>query len=304
MKIYLDFAFLENFFLNPDDSDTHYRLKRLLCSAQSPAELIVNFDFEEVYQNPEKKVIFRQIANRFPVSNLTFSSSIGTAGFHETSTPTFLFMDSMEADVSKFGCFSLKSSNLRQADALLYWEGYRIIRKNTDWSVFSNHKMPCNSLIITDNYLFLNDKSFESTLSILFSLMPDELAIDFDLTIIGFSAKDFKHLAEQATKLLQILNKRYAYKINLSIIREDHHGRYIHTNYARFFCKKGFGLFLNGRLKPSDETTLEYSPITEFGRQTSVFEVRTDELEKCRKILKTERMPDKQFGSKKNRLLA
>jgi hypothetical protein len=304
MKIYLDFAFLENFFLNPDDSDTHYRLKRLLCSAQSPAELIVNFDFEEAYKNPEKKVIFRQIANRFPVSNLTFSDKVATPEFYETSTSALLFMDSMEEDTSKFGCFSLKSANLKKADVLLYGEGYRINRKNTDWSVFSNYKMPCNSLIITDNYLFLNDKNFESTLSILFSLMPDELTIDFDLTIIGFAAKDFKRLAEQAERLLNFLNKKYPYKVNLSIVRDDHHGRYIHTNYARFQSEKGFGLFQNNRIKASDETTLEYSPITEFGRQTNVFEVRTDELEKCRKILKTERIPDKQFGTTKNRLLA
>jgi hypothetical protein len=81
MKIYLDFAFLENFFLNPDDSDMYYLLKRLLCSAQSPAKLVVNFDFEEAYQNPEKKVIFRQIINRFPVSNLTFSDKVTTADF-------------------------------------------------------------------------------------------------------------------------------------------------------------------------------------------------------------------------------
>jgi hypothetical protein len=303
MKIYLDFAFLENFFLNPDDSDTYYLLKRLLCSAQSPAKLVVNFDFEEAYQNPEKKVIFRQIINRFPVSNLTFSNKVTNPEFYETSTPTFLFMDGVAENVSQFGCFSLKSTNLEKADVLLHGERYRIKRKDNNWAKLANHKLPCNALIMTDNYLFHNDKTFESTLSILFNLMPSELAMDFDLTIIGYAPKDFKPITSQAERLLKILQEKYPYKINLSIVRENHHGRYIHTNYGRFQSEKGFGLFQNEKLKPADETTLEYSPITEFGLYTTVFEVREDELEKCRKYCIVERVPDKQFGSKKNRLL-
>ncbi len=303
MKIYLDFDFLENFFLNPDDSDTYFLLKRLLCSAQSPAELVVNFDFEEAYQNPEKKVIFRQIASKFPISNLSFTSNITTISFYETSISMLFLMNDLSDNVSEYGCVKINSNQLEKASSLLFPEKYRVDQGQTDWFFLKSCQLPCNALIVTDNYLFANDKALENTKAILLALMPKTLSIDFDLTIIGYAAKDFKTLKSQADELTTFLNSKFHYKVNLTIIREDHHARLLQTNYGRFHSEKGFGLFQNRRIKRNDETTIEFNPVTEFGQSSSVNEVRKAELLKCKKILQTDRMPDKQFGSKKNRLL-
>ncbi|MCU0327033.1 MAG: hypothetical protein MUF45_17650 [Spirosomaceae bacterium] len=304
MKIYLDLEFLEDFLLANDDSDRYSRLKRLLCSTESPAEIFVNFDFEEAYKDPEKRVLFRQIANKLPLSDSEIIEKANNSAFHECATPHLFFMNSDKLSVDVFGCFSLKSQELEKADLLVYPEKYRVDGSRKNWSFISSCKLPCNSLILTDNYLFSNDETYENIFSILVALMPQKLSIDFDLTLIGFDAKkSFKSIKEQSDKILSQLKTHFSYNINLTIVREDHHGRYINTNYTRFQSEKGFGLFKNSKIKPSDETTIEYSSVTEFGRQTSVYEIRKKELEKCKSICRTERTSDKVIGTRKNRLL-
>ena len=306
MKIYLDLAFLEDFFLSYDDSDRHSRLKRLLYSSESPAQLIINFDFEEIYKDHEKRVLFRQIAQKVDVANtdLEILMKADTSSFHETKTTNLFFMNSTSLNTERFGCFSMTSSQLEKIDLLIFPEKFRVDSKRRDWSFLSPYKLPCNSLILTDNYLFSNDETYENIYSILKALMPSNLEIDFDLTIIGYDAKkSYKSIEEQSIKIMTKLKTDYSYNINLTIIREDHHGRYIHTNNTRFFVEKGFGLFKYNRIKPSDETTIEFSSVAEFGRYTSTYEIRNDELEKCKKICQVERMPENLIGNRKNRLL-
>ena len=304
MKIYLDLPFLEDFLLTNDDSDRHYRLKRLLCSTESPAELFVDFDFEEAYKDPEKRALFRQITKRLPRSDLQIIDKANQATFHESATPNLFFMNSENLSVTKFGCFHLQSQSLEKANALIYPEKYRVDSTLKDWSFMNSCNLPCNSLILTDNYLFSNDETYENTFSILVALMPQKLSIDFDLTLIGYDAKkSFKSIQEQSVKILSQLKKHFSYHINLTIVREDHHGRYINTNYTRFQSEKGFGLFKNNKIKSADETTIEFSSIGEFGRESSTYKIRNEELKKCRSICRVERGNDRVIGTRKNRLL-
>jgi hypothetical protein len=79
--------------------------------------------------------------------------------------------------------------------------------------------------------------------------------------------------------------------------------RSIHTNYTRFWSDQGFILFKNNSLINGKETTVEFSSIGEFGRESCTYKIRDDELKKCKKICQVERMPDKLIGTRKNRLL-
>lgn len=159
----------------------------------------------------------------------------------------------------------------------------------------------CNSIIITDNYLFSNDLQLENTFSILENLMPDRLSIDFHLTIIGFdSKKHFKSIHDSYKVLLAKL-ATFPSPVQLTIIREDHHGRLIHTNYTRFLTEKGFALFSNGKIKRNDETTLSVGSIFSFTTNSSL--ARKVEIAVCERINRTDRMPDKVAGSRVNRLL-
>lgn len=302
MKIYLDLAFLEDFFLANDDSDRHSRLKRLLCSAESPAQLIVNFDFEEIYKDPEKRILFRQIVNKLPTSDLEIIDKANTVSFHETKEPNLFFMNAESLKTERFGCFRMTSNQLEKGDLLLYPEKYSVDNTRKNWSFLSFCQLPCNSLILTDNYLNSSEETYENIFSILTTLMPLNLEITFDLTIIG-DKNNFKSIKEQYDQIIIKLKNVFSYEINLTIIRENHHMRSIQTNYTRIWSDQGFVLFKNNRIINGKETTAEFSSVGEFGRETSTYKTRNNELEKCKKIIRVERMPDKVIGSRKNRLI-
>jgi len=301
MKIILDFEFLESFFLREDDSERYFYLTRLLTSASSPSEIIVNFDFEEAYRDPAKRPIFRKIAQKMPLSDLDVLKKAQSSEFHETNEANLFFVENKNIDFEQYGCFSMNSDNLEKADNLLQADDVRIDSHHRDWSFLKKYKIPCNSIIITDNYLFSNDIRLENTISILKNLMPTRLSINFHLTIIGFDpTKHFKNISDSYNDLVEKLSD-FPYPIKLTIIREDHHGRLIHTNYTRFLTEKGFALFSNGRIKRSDETTLSVASVFSFTTNSSL--ARNAEIDVCKRINRTNRMPDKLAGSRVNRLL-
>lgn len=306
MKIFLDYAFLENFFLSENQSENYFYLKRILSDVKNRFELIVDFDLEEAYQNPEKRAIVRQITAKQPLTNGEFIEQAQAKAFHETGEPKLFFIDSLPLPITeRFGCFVTNSKEIDKISVLFHTEDFRIDRNSFDWSMLKRVKHPCNSIIITDNYLLQNDLTEENTLSLLISLMPDSLESDFPfhLTIIGYSSKDFKEVAKQHASILAKLQAKFSYKINLSIIRADYHGRYIFTNYYRIQSEKGFGLFQRGRIRPNDETSIDCKPVTQYGIHTNVLEILNQELKKCQSICRTERLPNMIAGNRENRLL-
>lgn len=302
MKIIVDLAFLTNFFLSEEDSDRYVYLKRLLTSQDSPAEIVVNFDFEEAYNDPEKRILFRKIAQKLPKLDREILFKSQSKEFYETREAKLFFIDSTPLDMEQFGCFSITSHCLEKAENLLQTQDLRVNDPKRDWSFLSTFKAPCNAIILTDNYLFSSDLDYENIVSILKSLMPTRLSIDFDLTIIGFDPKQaHKSIQDQHNNLLSRLSD-LPYHINLTIIREDHHGRYIHTNYTRFQSEKGFGLFKNRKISPNNETSISFGSVFSFTKNS--YQTRNSEIEKCTKINQVERMADRFSGSKTNRLLS
>jgi hypothetical protein len=274
----------------------------LISDPGSPASLILNFDHLSLYGDAEKEVIVRQIAQKLPEVVPNFESKLTDREFYDTHEPLLFFCDSDIPKTHEFGCLTLKSKNIELAKRLLYYEELSINNSYRDWSVLKHFKLPINSLVITDNYFLQNDKSLENLKMILLSLMPSSLKIVFDLTIIGYSAKDFVNLATQFENISQFLKANYSYSVNLSIVREDFHARNIFTNYTRFDTDKGFGLFENGRIKPRNYTTLKHVSYTDFGIRSKVYDLVKSDLEKGRKIAGVNRLKEREIGSKTNRL--
>jgi hypothetical protein len=299
MKIYLNKAFLTNFFLNHSaDEELHFFVNRLLCNPQNGIELIIDFDFEDAYKDSSLRPLFRQIAQKLPLTDVTFINSCQTSAFHnDAQARLFLLDEQVELNLEeRFGCVMANSTSLDKMEFLSNVEDLRIHKGMRDWNGLSKLQHPCNSLLITDNYLFSNDDNLDNVKSILKAIMAKSLDADFvfHLTIIGFDAKkSFQPIGGQKAKLEDFLKQYFTYKVDLTIIREDHHDRNIFTNYGRFSSGKGFGLFKKNRLSENDETTVTFHPITHKGRLSSTQSVRNEELEKCRKINRTERMPDR-----------
>lgn len=136
--------------------------------------------------------------------------------------------------------------------------------------------------------------------------MPVTLAkgFKFDLTLIGYDAKNhFRSIQDQQKVLTDYFKVKFAYPVNLSIIREMYHDRYIFTNYYRIASGNGFTLFKNKQLIAGKQTTVQCKSLAHEGRFSSMQQTRSEELKKCIAINRTERGLDKFAGDRQNRLL-
>lgn len=165
MKIYLNKAFLVNFLLNKDlDNEIHFFVNRLLCNPKYTTEIIVDFDFEEAYLDNSLRPLFRQIAQKLPISDSDFLSSCQSTRFHEDAIARVFLLDEEPTFQieERFGSLFSDSKSLEKLAFLFYTEDIRIDESKRDWSRLSALKHPCNALIITDNYLFSNDENLKT----------------------------------------------------------------------------------------------------------------------------------------------
>lgn len=289
MKLYVNFAFLENLLLAEEQTDRHFYIRKLLSSPQPGVELVIDVDAEAMYQNPEKRAIFRQIAQRLPVTDTTFLSACQAKQFHESGESKLFFVDDVPLDISqRFGCFHASSSCLELADFLFYAEEIRIDKQQRDWSSLKNVKHPCNALVVTDNYLFSDkDTYLENIKSICENLMPAALTtgFKFDVTLIGHNPnKDFQPVQDQHKILADYFKNQFTYPVNLTIVRETYHDRYIFTNYCRITSGNGFALFKGRQLLPGKRTTVHCKSLALEGRLSSTYQTRNEELKECSAI--------------------
>ena len=308
MKIYVNLAFLENLFLAEEQTDRHFYMKRLLNSQQPGVEVITDVDIEEAYKDPEKRPILRQIAQRLPLTEVNFVADCQIESFHHSGEPKLVFADGVSLAIDQqFGCFHASTVTLEKADFLFHAEELRMDGSQRDWSILKQIKHPCNALVLTDNYLFSNDERYENIQSICDCLMPDSLTagFTFDLTLIGYdSKKDFKPLKVQYEALRKYLQK-FSYPVNLTIIRDSYHDRYIFTNYYRIASGAGFALFENRKIPGSKQTTLNCKSVIYEGKLSSMHQNRKEELAKCMSINRENgEASGRLLGNKINRLLS
>lgn len=296
MKIYVNIAFLENLFLADEETDRHINIKKLLSSSQSKFEVIVDVDIEKIYQEAltdptkrETRTFLRQIVQKLPTSDLTFLTACQNIEFYESGEPKLFFMDDVLLNISQnFGCFHVSSGSLELADFLFYAEEIRIDKKQRDWSSLKDVKHPCNALVVTDNYLFSDEDIYlENIRSICENLMPATLAsgFKFDVTLIGHNPnKDFRPVKDQHKMLADYFKDKFSYLVNLTIVRETYHDRYIFTNYYRIVSGNGFALFKNKQLLPGKRTTVHCKSLVHEGRLSSTYQTRSEELKECAAI--------------------
>lgn len=112
------------------------------------------------------------------------------------------------------------------------------------WEDLLGELPACNSLVIADNYL-LHDENYDRSLfAILNIILPSELEIPFDLTII---AKRDMLYYERKVQLIQDFVEKLPITVNITITQFNYHDRALITNYAyiqsghsfSFFNKKG-----------------------------------------------------------------
>ena len=68
MKLYVNWLFLENVFLADEQTDQHFFIQRLLKTPQEHVELVVDFDMEAAYLDPQKMPSSARLRNVCPAS--------------------------------------------------------------------------------------------------------------------------------------------------------------------------------------------------------------------------------------------
>ena len=129
-----------------------------------------------------------------------------------------------------------------------------------NWKDLANHKYfihPCNSIIITDNYIVKNEKHYRDNLFALINvILPKRLnKLPFQITIIAdecISEEKKKACYESIFKHLKYLKegRGYKYDIELKIIfqtNNENHARNLITNYLRLNPDDSFKWFEENR---------------------------------------------------------
>ncbi|GLU51129.1 hypothetical protein Dfri01_05900 [Dyadobacter frigoris] len=297
------------------EDDVYRDIERFLIRIKSSAELILNFDFFEACQDPSNGVIFRRIAGKILAQktrsqNFNFLEECQAASFHNHTKQHIFFLDEVpELSIEQnFGCFVVDTTNIRRAEVLFQVKEIRVNQKYRNWNFLSLIKHPCNALIITDNYIFFNDRSHENMISILKNIMPNTLKenFEFHLTIIGAhqDPEQRYQVEKEKDRLQKFLSEEFKYSINLTIIQKYHHDRYIFTNYYKITSPRGYSLFRNNRISENLETTLDCKSIAYFSGDYSAETVMLEELVKCRTLKNDSNLLTSDYaGNKINRLL-
>lgn len=183
-----------------------------------------------------------------------------------------LFLTTQNDDVCKkqsrlTGVFVLNNNLLKECAHLFMDNGHAIPCEGvSDWGFLKRFKYPslniCNSIIIVDNYFFVDDKDSngniicewpdklkKNLLPILQSLMPEELddRIIFEVTVFTAQERgcDWKGFENQYQYINTFLSeKKIKYRINFyGKCRETFHDRCILTNNVLISSGHGFGIF-------------------------------------------------------------
>ena len=195
--------------------------------------------------------------------------------------------------------------------------------KIKNWDNILKNKLPCNSMIIVDNYLFESKRKIKQNLiKLLSKLLPDELNSVFQLQIITEKPNDPKTIPDFFWKLPKELSK--SYKIDLKIIYDTateakkHHDRNIITNYLWINSGRGFSIFETvykegrGNVEQVSHNThffllaiprngIVYDMVNSLKKDYKELEYNPDENHK--KYLKEHVMPKEKAGEITNRLL-
>lgn len=240
-----------------------------------------------------------------------------------------LFFSSESKEVCKramenYGIMVLCAENIREFEYLTFDQGVAIMKgEENTWKecLKGIYSVPCNSLIIVDNYLLNDIERYDENLRRIFEvLLPMGLSdsLLFQITIFTTLCKDSGvHLpSKPRLEIVQsIINElRKNLKFNVSIIKcskDKFHDRTIITNNLYVSCGGGFDLFNNSKAQKT--TTISvlnpfFNTHTKWARKAY-----SDILQELNRVFrKTEvvdspkiddRYPNFALGEKENRLI-
>ena len=178
--------------------------------------------------------------------------------------------ETCEKAMEEYGVLVICSETIEDFQYLIFDHGAAIRKlEESDWEKCisgENATIPCNSLIVVDNYVLNDGSKIEENLTpLLDSILPKNLkkSVTFELTIFATLKKDNGtefDINGRYIKIKEILEKiRPGMSFSLSILKcpkDEFHDRNIASNNLLIGCGGGFDLFNNGR---SQKTTTVFA---------------------------------------------
>lgn len=182
-----------------------------------------------------------------------------------TSSPKEICKKAMD----DYGVIVICAENINEFRYLIYGNGIAVRKHEINkWSscLASEKTIPCNSLIIVDNYILSKtDLIKENLKEILDTLIPSRLSskIDFQITIFTSSLINAKDKLQSVTEVLKEI--RPEIKFSVAIIKsssDNFHDRNIISNNILVSCGGGFDLFKFGKSQKTTTISLNNPFIT------------------------------------------
>lgn len=147
-----------------------------------------------------------------------------------------------------YGIACYDQTSFNEIELLTNDDGFAIMKGESDsWRIrFENVKLKGNAMVIIDPYLIADTRTYNKNIyEILDSLLPDETATEYNLTIITQEANE--GWEERYNKLVSYIKKvrpKLSFRFNLlNDTTKVFHDRIILTNYYTLTCGAGFDLF-------------------------------------------------------------
>lgn len=253
-------------FINASKEKFDERLKNIEKKRKNAAKkgqkVILNqfenllYDIDLRQQNNLLHVHFNQLDIDF--ENLLLQEKFLNAMFF-TSSPKNVCQKAMD----DYGVIVICAENINDFKYLLHGKGTAIRKHETNkWRscLYLEKPVPCNSLIIVDNYILSKaDLIKENLRDILDTLIPSRLSskIDFYITILTSTLNNAKDKLQTVTDMLK--NLRPEIKFSVAIIKstsDNFHDRNIISNNILVTCGGGFDLFKDGKSQKTTTVSL------------------------------------------------
>ena len=266
MEVYVDLAFLDNFYIDYEGRKGQEILKSILTD-YGDRRVFVNYALEDFGRLKLENEFFALMGNTLaPIPVESLEKQLFN---HSTFEQLLVFVNEEQNWFEKARqkgalCFCFKDYETA-IEAIIDQLHFRIdLSKGfMGWQFLERFRdLPLNKLIVTDGYVLsdkANQKVEENILPILKSLLQERK----ESIQIGIITKELnpisdkpEHIREKAKKRYDLLNRTFArlqakFKIIMDGIENpfDFHDRIIQTNFSLTECGKGFNL---SKSKPSN----------------------------------------------------
>lgn len=167
-----------------------------------------------------------------------------------------------------YGVIAMCAENIHEFSNHLYSNGAAVRKSEANkWStcLALKNPVPCNSLIIVDNYILSNTYFKENLKEIFNTLIPLQLSPEVEFQIAIFtspSLKDAKSKKQAIDDMLKGLRPEMKFSVTIIKCSSDNfHDRNIISNNILISCGAGFDLFKQGKSQKTTTISL-HTPFT------------------------------------------